>query len=112
MSTSELKQKLITCINHTDNENLLQEVFRLLELETESLEVYKLTAEQKQSIMEVQEDIKGGNSLTNQEADDEISISSEQYDKEIDDTMNQMDNGEFIPHQQVVERSEKWVNGR
>jgi hypothetical protein len=40
------------------------------------------------------------------------SISSEQYNKEIDDTMNQMDNGEFISHQQVVERSEKWVNGR
>ena len=111
MSTSELKKKLITCINHTDNENLLQEVFRLLELETENIEVYKLTAEQKQSIMEGQEDIKGGNSLTNEEADDEISISSEQNNKEIDDTMNQMDIGEFISHQQVVERSEKWVNG-
>ena len=111
MSTSELKQKLITCINHIDNENLLQEVFRLLELETESLEVYKPTAEQKQSIITGQEDIKAGNSSTNEEADDETSISSEQYNKEIDDTMNQMDNGEFIPHQQVVERSEKWVNG-
>ena len=61
---------MITCINHTDNENLLQEVFRLLELETESLEVYKLTPEQQQSIIEGQEDIKAGNSLTNEEADE------------------------------------------
>lgn len=72
MSTSELKQKLITCISHTDNPDLLQEVFRLLELETESLEVYKLTAEQRQSILEGQNDILAGNSLSDGEADDEI----------------------------------------
>ncbi|MDB5120890.1 MAG: hypothetical protein JWN56_2108 [Sphingobacteriales bacterium] len=72
MSTSELKQKLITCISHTDNPDLLQEVFRLLELETESLDVYKLNVEQRQAIVEGQEDINEGRSLTNEQVDDEI----------------------------------------
>jgi CRISPR/Cas system-associated endoribonuclease Cas2 len=46
MSTLELKKKLIGKITDSDDENLLREVYRLLELETENIALYPLTDEQ------------------------------------------------------------------
>ncbi len=40
MSTIELRKRLIDKIQKTDNENLLEEAYRLLELETQDIEVY------------------------------------------------------------------------
>jgi hypothetical protein len=42
MSTIELRRQLIDKIQKTENEDLLAEAFRLLELETEDIEMYKL----------------------------------------------------------------------
>ena len=42
MSAIELKKRLIDKIQKTDNENLLGEAYRLLELETEDTDIYKL----------------------------------------------------------------------
>lgn len=39
----------------------------------------------------------------------EISIA--QYNREIDEAMQRMDNGEFYTHEQVVEMSKTWLNG-
>lgn len=44
MSTEELKKRLIDKIQKTDNENLLEEAFRLLQMESEDIEVYKTTS--------------------------------------------------------------------
>jgi hypothetical protein len=72
MSGIELKEKLINSINKTDNEELLHEVYRLLEIENEDIEVYKLSDEQRKAISISQQQIKNGEFITNQEADNEI----------------------------------------
>ncbi|MEI6880276.1 MAG: hypothetical protein WCK82_02880 [Bacteroidota bacterium] len=72
MSGIELKEKLINSINKTDNEELLHEVYRLLEIENEDIEVYKLSDEQRMAISISQQQIKNGEFITNQEADNEI----------------------------------------
>jgi hypothetical protein len=72
MSTIELRRRLIDKIQKTDNENLLQEAFRLLELESEDIEVYTLNARQKETIDEAKQQIKEGKFLTNDQADNEI----------------------------------------
>ena len=72
MSGIELKEKLINSINKTDNEELLHEMYRLLEIENEDIEVYKLSDEQRKAISISQQQIKNGEFITNQEADNEI----------------------------------------
>ncbi len=72
MSGIELKEKLINSINKTDNEELLHEVYRLLEIENDDIEIYKLSDEQRMAISLSQEQIKNGEFATNQEADNEI----------------------------------------
>ena len=72
MSTPELRKRLIDKIQKTENENLLQEASRLLNIETEDLEVYKLNSNQQQAIQEARDQIKNGQFLTDQEATNEI----------------------------------------
>lgn len=72
MSAIELKKRLIDKIQSTDDENLLEEVYRLLELETEDIEVYKLSDEQSKKVIEAKQQIKTGQFLTNDQADKEI----------------------------------------
>lgn len=72
MSTVELKERLISKILHTDSPEILREVFRLLEIEEGEIEVLKLSEQQKQAILNGQEDIQNGHFLTNEQADQEI----------------------------------------
>ena len=72
MSTVELRNKLIEKIKETENGELLEEAYRLLELGTEDLEIYKLTEEQKTAISEGRLQIKNGKSLTDDQANNEI----------------------------------------
>jgi predicted transcriptional regulator len=39
-------------------------------------------------------------------------ISLEQYNKEIDEAMKEMDEGEFYTHEAVVAASKTWLNGK
>ncbi len=72
MSTAELKKKLIGKITDSDDENLLQEVYRLLELENEALALYPLSDEQISVVRESQEQIKKGKFINNLDANKEI----------------------------------------
>lgn len=72
MSTTELKKRLIDKIQKTDNENLLEEAYRLLELETQDIEVYKLTDDQRKAIDEAKQQITNGQFLTDEQANKEI----------------------------------------
>ena len=72
MSNVELRKRLIDKIQKTDNENLLEEAYRLLELETEDIEVYKLSDEQRKAINEGRQQIKDGQFLTDDQANNEI----------------------------------------
>jgi predicted transcriptional regulator len=44
--------------------------------------------------------------------DDTAPISIDQYNAEIDEAMKRMDDGEFYTHEQVVEMSKGWLNGK
>ena len=72
MSIIELRKKLIEKIMETENEELLGEVCRLLEIETLNVEVYKLNSLQRKAIEEARSQIKSGQFLTNEEANKEI----------------------------------------
>ena len=72
MSTIELKKRLIDKIQKTDNENLLGEAFRLLEMESEDIEIYKLNDGQKKAIEKARKQIKNGQFLTDEQAGKEI----------------------------------------
>lgn len=73
MSTVELRKKLIEKIQKTQDERILEEAFRLLELETaEDIEIYKLNDEQRKAISEARQQIKSGQFLTEGQANKEI----------------------------------------
>jgi hypothetical protein len=72
MSTAELKQKLIGKITGTENEDLLLEVYRLLEIEDGDVTIYPLTDEQISIVQESQQQIKDGKFLNERDANKEI----------------------------------------
>ena len=72
MSTPDLKKRLIDKIQKTENQAILEEVYRLLEIETEDLEIYKLNDEQKLVVQEAKEQIKNGKFLPDEEVNKNI----------------------------------------
>jgi 16S rRNA A1518/A1519 N6-dimethyltransferase RsmA/KsgA/DIM1 with predicted DNA glycosylase/AP lyase activity len=70
MSTTELKEKLIDKIQHTDDENILAEVNRLLGIESD--DVFIFSDAEKIKIKEARLQIKNGDFLTHDEANKEI----------------------------------------
>ena len=72
MKTTEIRKKLINEINLSKNKGLLEEFYHFLNLENEIQETYKLNVEQKSAINEAREQIKNGDYLTNEQANQEI----------------------------------------
>ena len=72
MSTIELRRRLIDKIQKTENEDLLAEAYRLLELETEDIEMYKLNDNQRKAISEARQQINSGQFLTDEQSNKEI----------------------------------------
>jgi hypothetical protein len=73
MSTVELRKRLIEKIQKTQDERILQEAFRLLELETaDNIEILKLNDDQKSAISEARQQIKNGQFLTEEQANKEV----------------------------------------
>ena len=72
MLTKEMKQELIDKINATKDERILEEVYRILEIGTQEIEMIVLSNEQKDSIDKGIKDIEEGNYLSNEEANREI----------------------------------------
>ncbi|EDM43380.1 hypothetical protein SCB49_01457 [unidentified eubacterium SCB49] len=72
MKTIEIKKKLINQINLSKNKSLLEEFYRFLNLENETHEIYELNLEQTNAIAEAREQIKNGDYLTNEQANQEI----------------------------------------
>ena len=72
MKTTELKKRLIDKIQKSENNNLLEEAYRLLELESQDIEIYQLNDEQKSAVAEAREQIKKGHILTGNQANHEI----------------------------------------
>lgn len=72
MKTTELKKRLIDKIQKSEDNNLLEEAYRLLDLESQDIEVYQLNDEQKSAVAEAREQIKKGQVLTQDQANQEI----------------------------------------
>lgn len=71
-STVELKQKLISKIEQTEDNTLLEEMLRLLNIETTDLNLIELSEKQKEAIDEAREQIKNGQYLTDEQANQEV----------------------------------------
>lgn len=72
METIEIKKKLIEEINLSNNKDLLEELYRFLNLENKMQETYKLDTEQNSAVAEAREQIRNGEYLTNDDANQEI----------------------------------------
>jgi len=73
MSTIELRKKLIEKINSTEDEKLLLEVTRLMEIQLSEIEIpYKLSDKMLEAIDEAEEQIKKGEFLTHEQAKQEV----------------------------------------
>mgnify|MGYP000243175094 CR=1 FL=1 len=72
MSTIELRKLLIEKIHLTNDDKLLEEASRLLEVEIEESEVYILNDRQKQAIDEARKQVIKGAYLTDEESNKEI----------------------------------------
>lgn len=65
----------------------------------------KLTPVEKESLLVV-----ARNYVELKEGSEPISL--EQYNKEIDEAMREMDEGEFYTHEEVADASKTWLNGK
>lgn len=72
MTTLDLKKQLIDKINSTQNDLLLAEVYRLLDMEITDEELYKLNEEQLSEVAEAREQFKNGEYYTDEEVTKEI----------------------------------------
>jgi hypothetical protein len=71
MTTAGIKEKLIGKIRKIENKDLLEEIMRLLEIETEDT-IYETTADQKKAIQEARGQYEKGDFKTKKDADNEI----------------------------------------
>ena len=72
MKTFDIKEKLIKEINLSQNKNLLEELYRFLNLENEIQVEYLLNDDQNAAIAEARQQIKNGDFLSNKQADQEM----------------------------------------
>ncbi len=72
MSIIEMKKELIEKIQSTNDDAVLEEVYRLLEINLDEDDVIEFTEEQKAMIDIGLKDIKEGNFLTHEQATKEI----------------------------------------
>lgn len=73
--TGEIRKRLTDKIQHTQDGRILEEVYRLLEMESEDINIYKLHEAQKKAISLARDRIKQGQFLSEEDADKEISNS-------------------------------------
>lgn len=69
MSTLELQKQLISKIQVTNDDDILEGMLKLLEFESHRAEIYKLNDEQKEAIRIAQEQYARGEYYTEEEAD-------------------------------------------
>lgn len=72
MTTLQIKNKLIRNIKSIENPKVLEDLYRLLNIEVEDIEKLRIPAHIKKVVTKGQKDIKEGRFLTNKQADFEI----------------------------------------
>lgn len=69
MTQVQLKDKLIKRIQETDNQDILEDFLKILDIDSDPNIVLNLTEEQKAAIEEGENDFKNGNYLSEEESD-------------------------------------------
>lgn len=69
---ADIKERLIERIRDTKNPDILEEIFRLLDMDPGHQEVYELSDEQSKAIEEAQFQIKQGQYLTSEKANEAV----------------------------------------
>ncbi len=72
MTAKELKKRLIHKIDRSENNELLEEMYRLIANEEADISVYELSEEQIKAVEEGQLQYKNGEFLTEDQADKDI----------------------------------------
>ena len=72
MTVPELKKKIIGKIRSSKDPELLEEVYRLMNIEDEDPKVYVLSKEQKSVVEEAIRQIDNGDFLSGEESDTEV----------------------------------------
>jgi len=72
MLKQEMKKRLIDKIQSTDDANIFEEVYRILEVSTRDVDMIVLSEDQKSKIDQGINDIEKGRYLTNDDANSEI----------------------------------------
>ena len=72
MTATELKKRLIGKINQSENNEILEEMYRLIENEETDISLYQLSDEQLKVVEEGQLQYKNGHFLTEEQADKDI----------------------------------------
>ena len=72
MTTLEIKNRLIKRIKSTENQDILQEIYRLLDFDQDDLAPLQLTKEQRIAVSKGQQDINKGKQLTDRIANGQI----------------------------------------
>ena len=72
MTVTELRKRLIGKINQTENNEILEEMYRLIVNEETDDSIYALSDEQINAVEEAQEQFKNGQFLKSEQADKEI----------------------------------------
>lgn len=72
MRTIDIRKRLIEEINSSSNKNLLEEMYNFLSKDNATDEFYKLSRVQKKAIHKGREQIKNGQSFSNDEVNFEI----------------------------------------
>jgi hypothetical protein len=72
MTNLQIKNKLISSIKSVENPDILEDLYRLLNIEVEDIEKLKIPPHIKKSIQKGQKDIKEGRYFSNKQANAEI----------------------------------------
>jgi len=72
MTSTELKKRLIGKINQTENNEIMEEMYRLIVNEETDNQIYVLSIEQKNAIEEAHKQFEKGQILKSEQADKEI----------------------------------------
>ena len=72
MTVTELKKRLIGKINQTEDNELLEEVYRLIVNEETENSIYELSDEQNHAVEEAQKQFKNGQFIKAEKADKDI----------------------------------------
>lgn len=72
MTAITIKRKIISELELTTDKNILQDIFKILQLSKETEEVMKLSEAQKKSIRKGLSDIENGRTISNSKANKEV----------------------------------------